>query len=300
MNVWKPTLAIMCCHVLTGTASVITRYLVSVLDPVEIAFMRYLFGGFAMLPLFFIFRSSKLTQPLFFKTMVLGALFFGLFPFMFSWSLVHTTAARGSLVLATMPILTMLISNAIGHERINKFSLMAIVFTFCGLAVALSDKLMMLADNNALFKGEFIMLLAALIGAVYTIFSRKVVQKIPASTMTPIAMLSGCVCLFPFSWANGITEHLVLLTSTQMALMVYLGIIAGGVAFFLLNWVLNKSTATFASLFVTLNPITAIILGYLFLGESIKLNFIVGVVVVFIGLGFAVKSQANATQAYGN
>jgi drug/metabolite transporter (DMT)-like permease len=54
---------------------------------------------------------------------------------------------------------------------------------------------------------------------------------------------------------------------------------------------LTKSTATFATIFVTLNPITAIILGYLFLGEEIKLNFLMGVVVVFIGLGFAMSSE---------
>lgn len=76
MSVWKPTLAIMCCHILTGTASVTTRYLVTVLDPVEIAFMRYLFGGFAMLPLFFLFRTSRLTKILLLKIAGLGALFF--------------------------------------------------------------------------------------------------------------------------------------------------------------------------------------------------------------------------------
>lgn len=283
----------MCCHTLTGTASVITRYLVTVLDPIEIAFMRYFFGGLAMLPLFFIFRTSKLTKILLLKTAGLGALFFALFPFLFSWAFVHTTAARGALVLATMPIWAMLISKVLGHEGINKFSLIAILFTFVGLAVALSDKLMMVSEHNVLFKGEAIMLCTAIVGAVYATFARKVLQEIPASTMTPVAMLSGCLCLLPFSLANGIDEHVVLLSPLQMGLMVYLGVIAGGLAFFLLNWVLNQSTATFASLFVTLNPITAIILGYLFLAEEIKLNFILGVVIVFIGLGFGVKSRSS-------
>jgi len=293
MRFWLPTLAIMCCHILTGTASVTTRYLVSVLDPVEIAFMRYLFGGFAMLPLFFLFRTSRLTKILLLKIAALGALFFALFPFMFSWGFVHTSAARGSLVLATMPIWTMLISKAIGHESINKSSLIAIGLTLLGLTVALSDKLMMVSGQDVLFKGEFIMLLTAIIGGIYATFARQVLQEVPASTMTPLAMLAGCLCLLPFIIANGIDDHVMALTPAQMGLMVYLGIVAGGLAFFLLNWVLNKSTATFTTIFVALNPITAIILGYLFLGEVIKLNFIIGVVIVFIGLGFAMRSQAR-------
>jgi len=293
MSMWKPTLAIMCCHILTGTASVATRYLVTVLDPVEIAFMRYLFGGFAMLPLFFLFRTSRLTKILLLKIAGLGALFFALFPFMFSWGFVHTSAARGSLVLATMPIWAMLVSKAIGHESINKGSLIAIGLTLLGLAVALSDKLMMLSDNGVLFKGEIIMLFTAVIGGIYATFARQVLQEVPASTMTPLAMLAGCLCLLPFSLANGIDVHVMALTPTQIGLMVYLGIVAGGLAFFLLNWVLNKSTATFTTIFVTLNPITAIILGYLFLGEVIKPNFIVGVIIVFIGLGFAMRTHAR-------
>ncbi len=291
MKLWVPTLAIMCCHILTGTASVTTRYLVTVLDPVEIAFMRYLFGGFAMLPLFFLFRTSSLTKILLLKIAGLGALFFALFPFMFSWGFVHTSAARGSLVLATMPIWTMIISKAIGHESINKTSLIAIGLTLLGLTVALSDKLMVMSGDGVLFKGEIIMLATAIIGAIYATFARQVLQEVPASTMTPLAMLTGCLCLLPFSLANGIGEHVMALTMTQIGLMVYLGIFAGGFAFFLLNWVLNKSTATFTTIFVTLNPITAIILGYLFLGEAIELNFIIGVVIVFIGLGFAMRSQ---------
>jgi drug/metabolite transporter (DMT)-like permease len=298
MKLWIPTLAILCCHILTGTASVTTRYLVSVLDPIEIAFMRYLFGGFAMLPLFFLFRTSKLTKILLLKIAGLGSLFFALFPFMFSWGFVYTSAARGSLVLATMPIWTMIISKAIGHEPINKASLIAIVLTFCGLTVALSDKLLMFSEHDVLFKGEIIMLFTALIGAIYVIFARRVLQEVPASTMTPLAMLAGCLCLLPFSFANGIDDHVMLLSPMQMGLMVYLGVVAGGLAFFLLNWVLNQSTATFTTLFVTLNPITAIFLGYLFLGEVIKVNFIVGVLIVFTGLGFAVRSQVLGSQAY--
>ena len=293
MKGWYATLALFCCHILTGTASVSTRYLVSVLDPVEIAFLRYFLGGLALLPLFFLFRTRNLNKLLLVKIAGLGVLFFALFPFLFTWGFVYTTAARGSLVLATMPIWTMLISKAIGHEKITVLSLMAMGLTLLGLTIALSDKLLMFSDNTVLFKGEFIMLLTALIGAVYAILSRHVLRQVPASTMTPLAMLTGCLCLLPFTITHGIDVHLMALSPLQLWLMVYLGIVAGGIAFFLFNWALNKSTATFTTLFVALNPITAIFLGYIFLGEVINANFIVGVLVVFAGLGLAVKSQIH-------
>ena len=116
--------------------------------------------------------------------------------------------------------------------------------------------------------------------------------------MTPIAMLSGCLCLMPFSVANEIDVHLIQLSDLQLYLLIYLGIFAGGLPFFLLNWVLNQSTATFTTIFVTMNPITATVLGYLLLDEGIKINFIIGVFIVFSGLALAVKSQAKGSQPY--
>ena len=296
MKAWQTTMAVLCCHILTGTASVSTRYLVSVLEPVDIAFLRYLLGGLALLPFFFLFRTQNLSKLLFLKITGLGILFFAIFPFLFSWAFVYTTAARGSLVLATMPIWTMLISKAIGHEKLNSSSLMAMGLTLSGLIIALSDKLFIPFEDMVLFKGESIMLLAAIVGAIYSILMRHILRQVPASTVTPIAMLSGCLCLLPITLSQGIDIHLMALSSHQLWLMFYLGVVAGGIAFFLFNWGLNKTSATFATLFVVVNPITAIFLGYVFLDEIISINFIIGVLIVFSGLGLTVKSQVRAYQ----
>lgn len=296
MKHWQPTLANLCCHCLTGTASVSTRYLVNVLDPVEIAFLRYFFGGLAVMFLFSGFRFQQFNRELLLKTAGLGIIFFAIFPFLFSWAFVYTNAARGALVLATMPIWAMLISEIIGHEKITAMSIYSIGLTLLGLLIALSDKLTTGANQFILFKGELIMLLTALLGAIYAIYARGVLREVSAASMTPVAMLVGCFCLLPFVAWNGIDVHVMALTPGQMLLMVYLGVIAGGIAFFLFNWALNKTTATYTTLFVVLNPITAIFLGNLFLGEKITLNFIIGVVIVFAGLGLAVRAQMRAHQ----
>ena len=291
MQTLLPTLAILLCHFLTGTASVCTRYLVSFLDPVEIAFLRYLFGGLALLPLFYFYRVNVLNRVMVLKIISLGVLFFAVFPFLFSWAFVYTNAARGALVLATMPIWTMIILKIMGYEKASGLSVIATCLALVGLAVALSDKLFEDSAEITLFKGELIMLVTALVGAIYSIFSRKVLRYIPASNFTPIAMLAGCSFLLPFAYHNGITVDYKALSSFQMGIMAYLGVFAGGLAFFLFNWSLNRTTATFATLFVTVNPVTAIFLGNLFLDETIKQNFIIGVLIVFAGLGLAVYSQ---------
>ena len=290
MKLLLPTLALLFCHSITGTASVLMRYFVGILEPIDIAFMRYLIGSLFVLPLFFIYRSSNLTKTLFFKSMLLGVLFFGIFPYLFAYSFVYTNAAHGALILATMPIWTMLITKMVGHEKFNLYSFIAVAITFSGLFIALSDKLFLTHDSSTL-KGEFIMLLAAVLGAVYATFSKSVLKHIPSSTMSPIAMLSGCLFLMPFALSNNVDEHVLVLTNMQLLLVLYVGVFTGGIAFFLMNWVLTRTTATFNTLFVTLNPVVAIFLANIFLGEAIQINFIIGVLIVFSGLGLAVYSQ---------
>ena len=291
-----PVFSLLLCHMITGTASVLMRYFVGILDPVELAFMRYLLGGFFILPLFFIYKTSNLTKSLLIKSIFLGILFFGIFPFLFAEAFVYTSAARGSLVLATMPIWSMIIGKAIGHEKVSVVSFIAVLLTLFGLFISLSDKLFLNVHDEVTFKGELIMLLAAICGAVYAVFSKPVLKQIPASVMSPIAMLSGCFFLMPFAVSNNIDAHIAALSSTQLYLVIYIGIVTGGIAFFLFNWVLTRTTATFNTMFVTLNPIVAIFLGYLFLGEMIQMNFIIGVLIVFSGLGLAVYSQRKPSK----
>ncbi|MDX1519695.1 MAG: DMT family transporter, partial [Gammaproteobacteria bacterium] len=115
----KITIAVITAHTLTGTASVATRYLVAWLEPVEIVFLRYLFGSALIFTLFLLVKPRPSDHPYVLKSLMLGILFFALFPFLFSTAFYYTTAAHGALVIATMPVWAMLIAHVTRHEHLN-------------------------------------------------------------------------------------------------------------------------------------------------------------------------------------
>src|SRR4051812_23144872 len=99
---------------LGGTALAGTRFAVGSLDPMAVAAFRYGIGALLLLP--FAPRALSL-----FKrrgdaaaTLGLALLFFGIYPYTFALALAHTTAVRGSLALASMPLLTLAFAIAIG------------------------------------------------------------------------------------------------------------------------------------------------------------------------------------------
>lgn len=294
MSILKITLAALAAHALTGTASVATRYLVAFLEPVQVAFLRYVLGSAFVFLIFLACKPSEKTdKPFLLKTILLGTLFFALFPFLFSLAFTHTTAARGALVIATMPVWAMILGYLSRQETMSIKRLFGIMLTVFGLGIALSDKLFISTDTSTSFIGELIMLSAAVVGAIYSVMSKRWMQDIPAMSYTPLAMMAGWVALSPWALNNDLLSVLSTMNGLQLGIIAFLGCFSGGLAFYLFNWVLSKASASFATMFVCMNPITAVFLAWLLLGEQLTWYFILGFLVVVTGLVIGNSRQAD-------
>ena len=283
MKNYLPIVIAVFCHMLTGSASVATRYLVVDMDPVNIAFLRHFLGGAFLLPVLFLFGQISFNRRQLLMMFGMGLLFFALFPFLFSTAFKYTTAARGALVLATMPLWAMLLSHLLKHDALTFRNTMGIILTITGTGIALYDKLELGGWIITNFKGELIMLFTAILGAIYTITSRPLIKKTTSLEFTSIAMVSGCLLLLPWAVAGDIINDVHMLSMQQVTVMIYLGIFGGGLAFFLFNWVLGKTSPTYTTLFLPINPLTAFILAAWLLDEILSPYFFIGAVIVIFG-----------------
>ena len=279
--------AIVVAHIFTGIASVANRYLVNYLDATEVAFLRYVFGAIFVLFIFLFQKPEKAQRPYIFNSILLGILFFGLFPYLFAESFKLVSAAEGALILATMPIWAMIIGHLSGRETIKLHLFISIILTVLGLFIALSDKLLGTGFDMGDLRGEITMIIAAIIGAIYSIQARTVFENVPASRHTLIGMVAGFIALMPFAIHDNMLNDLTQIDLRLWVIIILFGCFTGGLAFYLFNWVIKRTTATFATLFVPLNPLVAMILGWLLLNESLSMMFIVGAFLVITGLFIA-------------
>jgi len=126
------------CHVLTGSASVAMRYLAGSMEPIDIAFMRYLAGGLIVLPLAFINRCRWPGWNITTHVALLGLVFFAIFPWLVAIAFNYTTAARGALVLSTMPLWSMLLGYYLKHEHLSARRSLGVFLAVAGVAVTLN------------------------------------------------------------------------------------------------------------------------------------------------------------------
>jgi len=73
-------------------------------------------------------------------------------------------------------------------------------------------------------------------------------------------------------------------TMKLVGLLFYLGICVSFLSFGLYNWGISKIEASRASIFINLIPVTAILLGWLILGETLNPKQIAATVIVIFGV----------------
>jgi drug/metabolite transporter (DMT)-like permease len=282
-------IAIVSCLV-GGAALAVTRYLTSNADALTIAFLRWGIGILCLLPVALLLRSKFPPRKDWLPVAALGVSFFGIFFVLYNIALLYTTAARGSLALATLPLQTMLVASALGMEPLTIRKTAGVCIAVFGVAAALAFNL---GAPAGAWRGEAIMLFAVFCMAFYSVWSRPFTQRSSAIGFLSLGMGSAAIALLIAGLLTGSLWQLASFGSAEWKAAFYLGIGGGAVAFILWILALERASPTRVSNTMTVNPIAAGGLGALLLGEPITVNLVVGLIAVFAGIWIATTEPAR-------
>ncbi|RYH67600.1 MAG: DMT family transporter [Alcaligenaceae bacterium] len=281
-------LAAMLSSAIGGASIGVTRYIAGVIDPFAIGAFRFGIGFVLLLPIAFFRRCTWPSRGDLYGVTALGLLFFGVFPVLFNASLVFTTAARGALALSTLSVLTMAVAAALGGERLTKRKATGVGVAMSGVALALLTGLST-APAGA-WRGDLLMLCAALCMAFYSVWSRSFIRRSDPLTFTAMAMGMGTIALVAVSAVRGSFAPVPSLAAGQWIALAFLGAFGGALTFFLWSLALERTTPTRVSISITVNPVAAALVGALLLGEPLRWNLCVGIFTVFCGIWIATST----------
>jgi drug/metabolite transporter (DMT)-like permease len=270
---------------LGGTSIGATRYLVHAIDPLAIGSFRFGIGFLLLLP-FAALRETR-WPPLqdWLATAGLGVLYFALFPILFNASLIFTTAARGALALSTLPLLTMLVGALLGSEVLTARKSTGVVVAMAGVVLALLSSLS--AAPVSAWRGDLLMVAAALCMALYSIWSRPFIRRAGPIPFTALAMGVGAALLIIVSWWRGSFLPAAEFGSSQWLAAFYLGAFGAALTFYLWAFALQRTTPTRVAISVCVNPVTASVVAAILLSEPLHWNLVGGIVAVFAGIWIA-------------
>jgi drug/metabolite transporter (DMT)-like permease len=198
----------------------------------------------------------------------------------FILGLSRTSPFSSSLLIAMVPLFTVLILAVMGEATPLQ--------GWVGLGVALVGVALFLLDkrgaSTGTLLGDVLSIGAAVSFAVYGIITRPLVRKYPAETYTAWSVLAGTVPLLLVSLPDAMRQDWQAVSLPGWVSIVYLAIFPVYIAYILWNYAIARRGVAKASSFGLLVPIVAGLLSAIFFGEPFGPLKLLGAGLVLAGL----------------
>ncbi len=283
---WPAVLAAIVVGVQVGAVTVASRAVVDEVGPVSLAVLRYAIGACCLLPFFLSAPRVRFQARDLAAVVALGVGQFGILVVLLNVGLLYVSSARAALLFATFPMMTMLLAAALGRERLTVTRTLGVVVSFTGVGLALLDKLAVEQAAAGEWAGVAAVLGSALTGAVCSVLYRPYLQRYPTLQVSTLAMGASVAFLALLALPEGIITTVPRLGSGTWAVILFIGG-SSGIAYFCWLWALGRLPPTQVTVFLSLSPVTAALLGVLLLGESLSPLTLAGLAAVVCGLIFA-------------
>ncbi|MES2633751.1 MAG: DMT family transporter [Pseudomonadota bacterium] len=293
--------------VLVGAGIVASRYALVEVLPLTLAMIRYAIG-FACLAPFALkdvgalfpgevagidqpphglrIESAMTSRSDIVALAALGIGQFGVLIALLNFGLRHVGAAQAAFIFSLFPLLTMVLSAVLGRERITALLLGGVTLSIAGVALALSPRLA--AASSGHWWGELAVAASALTGAICTVLYRPYLQRYPTVPVSAFAMLASVIALAFIAIGEGWPSRIFSFSAQAWGAMLFIGV-SSGIGYFWWLYALKNEAPTRVTVFLALNPVTATLLGWLLLGESVQVVALPALVLIALGLGLATR-----------
>jgi drug/metabolite transporter (DMT)-like permease len=244
--------------------------------------------GFA-LPFFFIialYRSQKgrfksIAKKDWIIIAVLSMLGYYIASYFDFMGLKFITAGLERIILFIYPTLVVIFSRMFLGKTISKTAYIALGITYLGVVIIAFDPHIFETPN--LFKGGSMVLISAITYALYLVFGGEQINKYGSANFNSIAMMcSSFYVLIHFSAVQH--QDIFSLESGLYAYGIALAIFSTVLPTFMVMEGIKLLGANLASIVASIGPVSTIILGYFFLGESFTFQEMIGSMFILGGV----------------
>ena len=282
---WKGPFFLLSACIIWGCQFPVSKVVLAVIDPMELVFLRLVIGALCLLILGLAchvsWKIERQHWPLL-LIMSLSGYVISIWAQFYGTAL--TTSQISAVVMSAIPVGMVLLARLILKEHISLRKGLAVCTATAGviIIIGIGD-----IEPSQQF-GGLLLLLSVITVSLMMVLVKKVPSRYSMLTITMYCMLISDIILAPFELGHTAAAIAVMTADWHLlAGVLFIGIFATGLAYYFWNKGLTYTSASAGGMYLFVQPITGTLLGWMLLGETIGLSFLIGTAMI-LGSGLLV------------
>lgn len=203
----------------------------------------------------------------------------------FIYGLDRTLAGNASVLLATSPAWTVVISALRGHERPGPAVWAGVAASLVGVALVVAGGERRVELGAGTLSGDLLMLGAAVLWALYTVEGRDLVHRYGPLRVTSWTLSLAVVPLAALGLPDLAAGQLAALDAGGWLAVTFSGVLAIGTAYVLWYRGVRSVGSSRTAVYGNLVPVVAVAVAWLWLGETLSALQLAGAALAIVGVG---------------
>jgi drug/metabolite transporter (DMT)-like permease len=252
------------------------------LPPLTLVLMRVALAAIILLPLLRVYRIQFPTTLSGWEPFFVLALFNNVLPFsLIVIGQTYIPSGLASILNATTPLFTVVVMAAAGEEKLHVHRFAGVIAGLIGVIVLRGQDLGFQTNQGV---GVLLCLAAAFSYGLSALFARRKLSESPPLATATFQLMASSLMMIIVAAVFERPWQLQMPGAATWLAMIGLAALSTALAYIVFFQILIRSGSTNVMLVTLLIPVTAMLLGYLVLGERISLREIIGALVIASGL----------------
>lgn len=276
-------------YVVWGSTYLAIMVGIRTMPPLLMSSARFLLAG-AVLFLWAVHRGARPTPRGWMASAIVGAALLFVGNGGIAWAETRIDSGVAALVVAVVPIWIALLEWGVFRRR-------ARLTTVVGLVLGLAGVALLVGPGGSVDKlGGLVIVLGSLSWAAGSLYAQRAPLPQDHLLTAGMQMLAGGVLLGVAGGFAGEASQVQVPSWDSVAAFAYLTIVGSLVTYTAYGWLLRKASATLVGTYAYVNPIVAVLLGALVLGERLTLSMLLagGAIVAAVVLIMSARPGAAA------
>lgn len=273
-----------------GSLYVVSKFVLGKVPVFTVSFLRYMIAGTV---LFFVLKKKKvkkIERQDYKYVILIGFLGYFLSSVAQFIGTKLSNASIASLINSMNPITIMVFAAIILKEKLTIKKAVCISLAFLGVYIIIGG-----VNGTGQVLGILISIFSVISWSFVSVIVRRITKKYDALQITTYGILIAFGCTLPFSICEFITIPNIQFDWMVILSLFYMGIVCTALAHVFWNISLSMIEAGTCSLFYPVQPMVAVMLGWMFLGENISKNFVFGSILIIGGVLLSILGKMENT-----